>query len=394
MTGVVAETGVRLRVLRRPTAPARQLARLRSLRSSANRGLARSHRDDVRLWRNVSPWGIGLLVAAALAAPFHMSEFQISVAVYAGVAAIGGIGLNLLTGFTGQVSLGHAAFLGTGAYTAAYLGGEWELPFVVWLPGAAVAGAVVGAVVGPFALRLRGNYLAIITLGLVFIGQHVFETWSSVTGGHNGRPVTAPVEAGPVDVAELDVLGRTFTRDQGYFFVVWAAVGLVALTAKNITRSRSGRAMQAVRDRDRAAEAIGVRLARYKVLAFVLSSSLAATAGALYASYQRFVSPGEFSLNLSIQYIAIIVVGGVGVVFGPVFGAIVITALPRLIEEVSPSLPFVSTDTGGGGFITVFSLNQAVFGLLIITFLVLEPRGLAAVWLRLRLYFRAWPFSY
>lgn len=363
-------------------------------RSSANHDLARTHADDVRLWRNVSPWGIGLLLLAVLVLPFHMSDFQSSVAIYAGIAAIAGIGLNLLTGFTGQVSLGHAAFLGAGAYTAAYLGSELELPMVLWLPGAAVAGGLVGAVIGPFALRLRGNYLAIITLGLVFIAQYVFEQWTSVTGGLNGRSVTAPAEIGPVDIEALDVLGRTLTRDQGWFYLVWAIVGFVALTAKNLVRSRVGLALQAVRDRDLAAEAIGVRLARYKVLAFVLSSSLGAVAGALHASYQRFIHPSEFSLYLSITYIAIIVVGGIGIVFGSVVGALFITAIPRFIEEISPSLPFVSTSTADDGFITVFSLNQAIFGLLIITFLVLEPRGLAAMWLRVRLYFRAWPFSY
>ncbi len=363
-------------------------------RSSANRSLVRTHRDDVRLWRTVSPWGIGVLVALALVAPFHMSDFQNSIAIYAGVAAIGGLGLNLLTGFTGQVSLGHAAFLGVGAYAGAYLGEEVDLPLLLWLPGAALAGALIGAVVGPFALRLRGNYLAIITLGLVFIAQHVFSNWTSMSGGQNGRAVTAPVAIGPVDFAELEVLGRSFTRDQGFVFLVWGLVGLVALTVKNLTRSRTGLAMQAVRDRDRAAEAIGVRLARYKVLAFVLSSSLGATAGALHAAYQRYIHPDEFGLTLSITYIAIIVVGGIGIVFGPIVGAAFVTIVPRVIEEISPSLPFVATDTGGGGFMTVFSLNQAIFGLLIVLFLVLEPRGLAAMWLRLRLYFRAWPFSY
>jgi branched-chain amino acid transport system permease protein len=363
-------------------------------RSSASPTLATSHRDEVRLWRSVSPWGVALLLVIGAVLPTQMTEFQTSVAIYAGIAAIGGLGLNLLTGFTGQVSLGHAAFLGVGAYAGAYLGEELELPLLLWLPGAAVAGGLVGGVVGPFALRLRGNYLAIITLGLVFIAQYVFESWTSVTGGLNGRAVSVPVEVGPVDLAELEVLGRTFSRDEGWFYLVWAVVGFVALTTKNVVRSRAGRAMQAVRDRDLAAEAIGVRLARYKVLAFVLSSSLGATAGALYGAYQRYVNPSEFSLTLSITYIAIIVVGGIGVVFGPVLGALFVTVVPRVIEEISPHLPFVATDTGGDGVMTVFSLNQAIFGLLIITFLVLEPRGIAVMWLRLRAYFRAWPFSY
>lgn len=361
--------------------------------NTANPTMVRSYGDDLRLFPTLATKVAyaALLVVGALL-PLRMSDFQASVAVYAGVAAIGAIGLNLLTGFAGQVSLGHAAFLGAGAYTAAYVGGELDLPFVVWLPAATLVGALIGAVVGPFALRLRGNYLAIVTLGLVFVAQYVFENWRSVTGGGNGTSVSAPVEIGPIDFADLSVLGRQFTRDQGYYYLVWIIVAVVALLAKNVVRTRPGRAMQAVRDRDLAAEAIGVPLARYKVLAFVLSSALAALAGGLYGSYQRFVSPGEFTLFLSIAYIAMVVVGGVGMVFGSVLGAVFITAIPRVIEEVS-AIPAVEQllDTIG---ITVFSLNQAVFGLLIVLFLVLEPRGLAAIWLRIRLYFRTWPFSY
>ena len=179
------------------------------------------------------------------------------------------------------------------------------------------SGVSSAPLIGPFALRLRGNYLAIITLGLVFLGQHVFENWDSVTGGLNGTPVDAPPIVGPVNFANLTVFGHTFTRDQGYFYLIWILVAVVALTAKNLTRSRAGRAMQAVRDRDAAAEAIGIRLARTKVLAFVVSSSLAAMAGALFGSYQQFVSPSDFRLFVSLQYIAMIVVGGVGTTFGP-----------------------------------------------------------------------------
>jgi branched-chain amino acid transport system permease protein len=315
------------------------------------------------------------------------------VLVYAGIAAIGAIGLNLLTGFTGQVSLGHAFFIGTGSYVTAYFGGQQHWPFLVCMVVAAVVGGLIGGVVGPFALRLRGNYLAIITLGLVFLGQHLFENWDSVTNGLSGTPVTAAPIVGPVNFAHLEIFGHTFTRDAGYFYLTWILVAVVALTAKNLTRSRAGRAMQAVRDRDAAAEAIGIRLSHSKVLAFVVSSSLAAMAGALFGSYQQFVAPGDFSLFLSLQYIAMIVVGGVGTTFGPILGALFITTMPRFIEAFSDRIPGVASEPGATG-ITVFSLNQALFGLLIIGFLVLEPRGLAALWLRVKAYFRAWPFSY
>lgn len=361
--------------------------------STANAAMVRRYGDDVKLFRTTaSKVAYAALVAGVLLVPLAMTDYQASVAVFAGIAAIGAIGLNLLTGFTGQVSLGHAAFLGVGAYTAAYVGGELDWPLLLWLPAAALAGALVGAAIGPFALRLRGNYLAIVTLGLVFVAQYVFENWTSVTGGGNGRSVEAPVAIGPIDFAELTVFGKELTRDQSYFYLVWLLVLVVTLLAKNVVRSRPGRAMQAVRDRDRAAEAIGVELARYKVLAFVLSSALAAMAGGLYGSYQRFVNPESFNLFLSITYIAMIVVGGVGLIFGSVLGAIFITVIPRIIEEVSaiPAIDSFLKDQG----ITVASVNTAVFGLLIVLFLVLEPRGLAAIWLRIRMYFRAWPFSY
>lgn len=366
--------------------------------STANPTMVRRYGDDIRLFRTVhSRVAMVALFVLFVFVPMQMSDFQNTVADYAGIAAIGALGLNLLVGFTGQISLGHAFFIGTGAYTAAYLGSQHGLPFLVWLPAAALVGALIGGVIGPAALRLRGNYLAIITLGLVFLGQHVFENWTSVTGGLNGTAINAPVSIGPVDFADLQVLGRTMTRNQGYFYLIWALVALVALTSKNLVRSRAGRAMQAVRDRDLAAEVVGVRIARAKILAFVLSSSLAAMAGGLYGSYQQFVSPDEFSLFLSIQYIAIVVVGGVATTFGPVIGALFITAVPRIIEtfvqKYGGSIPGITTSGGGHG-LTVFALNQIVFGLLIILFLVVEPRGLAALWLRVKAYFRAWPFSY
>ncbi len=205
----------------------------------------------------------------------------------------------------------------------------------------------------------------------MFLGQHVFENWTSVTGGLNGTPVAVPAKVGPVDFADLRLFGHTFTRDQGYLYMIWAVVALVALTSKNLTRSRAGRAMQAVRDRDAAAEAIGIHLAHTKVLAFVVSGSLAALAGALLGTYQQYVAPDGFSLFLSLQYIAMIVVGGVGTTFGPILGALFITAVPRVIEEFSDKIPGVAA--AGGKGITVFSLNQAIFGLLIIAFLA--PRA-------------------
>ena len=356
-----------------------------------NHALTTRYSQELRLWRSrPAQAGLVALVAIYALAPLYLTDFWLSVLTYAGISAIGAIGLNLLTGYTGQVSLGHATFLGAGAYAAGYFGGDLGLPLPLWLVLAAVAGGLLGAVVGPFALRLRGNYLVIITLGLVFVGEHVFQNWDGLTGGGSGRNIEAPVSLGFVD---FDAISG-YTREQSWFWLVWAVVALCALLAKNIVRTRPGRAMQAIRDRDVAAELIGVSLARYKIGAFVISSALAGVAGGLFGAYQQFVNPTDWNLLLSIQYIAIIIVGGLGTIFGAVLGALFVGSLPRLIEEYSDSIPGVATGAGDDGFITVFALNQAIFGLLIVLFLVLEPRGLAAIWLRLNAYFKGWPFSY
>jgi len=359
-----------------------------------NLRLSTSYADDVVLFRSrLSQSGVALMVLAWLVVPLVVSEYWASVLVYAGIAAIGAIGLNLLTGFTGQASLGHAVFYGIGAYAATVFAGRWGIPFPLWLVAAAAVGGFVGGIAGPFALRLRGNYLVIVSLGLVVLGQHVFENWSSVTGGMTGTTVNARVAIGAFDVGRIALGSLRLTRSQGYLYFVWVVVAVVGLAGVNIARSRPGRAMQAIRDRDLAAEVIGVSLVHYKVGAFVVSSGYAACAGALYASYARYVSPLDFTLFLSIQFIAMIVVGGIGTIHGSILGAAFLTLLPRAIESVSARLPFVDASGTGSG-LTVQSLNQALFGLLIIAFLIFEPLGLAEIWRRLTRYFKAWPFSY
>ena len=361
-----------------------------------HRNMTRAYDDELKLFRSWSAKaGLVLMVVLWFLIPQLITDdFWLSILNYAGIAAIGAIGLNVLTGYTGQVSLGHAFFLGCGAYVAAQVGGELNLPLPLWLICAAIFGALVGALVGPFALRLRGNYLAIVTLGLVFLGEHLFRNLESVTGGNSGTSVVASATLGPLDFAAMNLFGDEYTRNQSWFWLIWGVVGVCALLSKNIVRTRPGRAIQAIRDRDVAAEIIGVELGRYKVGAFALSSGLAAMGGALLGAYQQFVSPDQFSLFLSIQYIAIIIVGGVGTVFGAVLGALFLGGLPALIDEYSDSIPGVATSAGDSGFISVFSLNQAIFGLLIVLFLVFEPRGLAAIWLRAKAYFKSWPFSY
>ncbi len=360
-----------------------------------NLNMTREYADDLKLFRTRQSKAayLGLAALAVLFPVLVTDDFWLSVLVYSGIYALGAIGLNLLSGYTGQVSLGHAFFMACGAYTALLLGTKQELPLLVWLPAAAIVGGLVGAVVGPFALRLRGNYLAVISLGLVFLGRHVFENWESLTGGPGGTSFAGSVSIGPLDFNGLELAGRTYTRNQSFFWLTWALVAVALVLAKNIVRSRPGRAMQAVRDRDVAAQVIGVSLGRYKVGAFVVSSALAAVAGALFGAYQQFIAPDSFDLFLSIQFVFMIIVGGIGTLFGSVIGALFAAAIPAVVSEYSAGIPFIEQQAGGGG-VTVFQLNRILFGVLIIFFLVIEPRGLAAVWLRVKAYFRAWPFSY
>lgn len=361
-------------------------------RQPRNPRMATSYEQEMGLLRSrPARFAAFAFLGLYLLAPYMLDDFWLSVLDYAGIAAIGALGLNLLTGYAGQVSLGHAAFVGIGAYCAGYFGTDLGLPLPVWLVMAAIIGGLFGALIGPVALRLRGLYLVIITLGLVFVAEHVFRSWDELTGAPTGRSTEAPASIGIVDFNDFQIFGESFTREQSWFWLIWALVGLGALLAKNLARTRPGRAMQAIRDRDVAAEVIGVSLTRYKVGAFVVSSAFAGVAGALFAVYQQFVGPTEWTLFLSIQYLAIIIVGGLGSVMGAIVGALFIGSMPRIVEEFSDSIPLVS-ETGDG--LSVFALNQILFGLLIVFFLLLEPRGLTALWLRVKAYFKGWPFSY
>lgn len=363
--------------------------------SLRNLNMTLEYADDLKLLRSrQSRLGIAALIALVVLFPVMVTEdFWLTVLIYAGIYAIAAIGLNLLTGYTGQVSLGHAFFIGCGSYCTVFLGGDLELPLPVWLLGAAVVGGIIGGVIGPFALRLRGNYLAVISLGLVFLGQHVFDNWESLTDGPGGTAVPGALALGPFDFGDLSLGGRSYTREQGFFWLVWGLVAVVLVVAKNIVRSRPGRAMQAVRDRDVAAEVIGVSLGHYKVAAFALSSALAALAGALFGVYQQFVEPSSFGLVLSIQFVTMVIVGGLGTLYGSVLGAVFVGGLPQLVGRYSNTIPFIE-QSGGGSGLSVYQVNQILFGVLLIFFLIVEPRGLAAVWLRIKAYFKAWPFSY
>jgi len=351
------------------------------------------------------------------------------------IFAIGGLGMNILIGLAGQVSLGHAFFMGLGAYTAAILGGPegavhmgLGLPMWIWLPAAGIVAAVVGVAVGPTAVRVRGLYLAFVTLGLVFIGDYVFRNLISITGGAEvGRtfpPLNIRLWKEETPLIALSTDGQIFGIDltseaKTYFFLLVLALAFT-LTAKNLQRTRVGRAFQSIRDRDVAAEIMGVAEVGYKLRAFGISSFYAGVAGALLASFVGSVIPARWDLFLSVQFLAIVLIGGAGTVAGTLLGAVFVTLLPRLVQDFTLWLQdlletgdgvfasfldfFIATDStdfglintlpGVGPGVSVFQLNQIIYGLLIIGFLIFEPLGLFGIWIRVRNYWKGWPFTY
>ncbi|MGI9647980.1 MAG: branched-chain amino acid ABC transporter permease [Acidimicrobiia bacterium] len=319
----------------------------------------------------------------------------------AAIASVGAIGLNLVTGWAGQVSLGHAFFLGLGAFTAAVLNGDpdgrligFGLEMWIWLPAAGLVAAAAGLIAAPIAFRLRGLYLAFVTLGLVFIGDHFFREWRSLTGGQGvGRPAADPEIFGFDLGSDGEVFGIFLEAEQKFYFFGLLVLLVMAFLAKNLVRSRIGRAFAAIRDRDIAAEIIGVSLSRYKMIAFAISSFYAGIAGALIWMFIGFVEPTSFNILLSIEYVAMVLIGGVATISGSIMGAVFITFLSRIVDNLSGFLPFIS-DAPAGGFLTKFQVEEMLFGALIIGFLILEPLGLYGLWIRVRNYFKAWPFSY
>jgi branched-chain amino acid transport system permease protein len=358
-----------------------------------------SYKQDMALL-NTTPKKvfIGVLLVIALVLPFSVEDDVLQLLATACVYGIGAIGLNIVTGYAGQVSLGHAFFVAIGAYTAAVLSGDpdgrvlglgvTEVP--VWLLAAGLLSAVAGALVAPLAVRLRGLYLAIVTLGLVFIGQFVFREWTDLAGPPDiGRPAPVATLFG----VRIDQDSASLTRVQQLYLLMLVLLVIFALLARNLARSRTGRAFAAIRDRDIAAAVIGVNLTRYKVIAFAVSSFYAGVAGALLYVIPQTFTAGNFNLLMSVQFIAMILIGGVATISGSIMGALFITLLPRITSELPAVLPFI-TDSATGGGITVVQVEAILYGLLIIGFLLFEPRGLFGIWIRVRNYWKAWPFSY
>ncbi|MPZ86457.1 MAG: branched-chain amino acid ABC transporter permease [Nitriliruptorales bacterium] len=343
--------------------------------------------------------GVGGILLLGVVMPFMVTDDILVILASACALSIGAIGLNLVTGYAGQVSLGHAFFAGLGAYTAAVLSGDpahrtlgyGVSDMVFWLPAAGIVAGLAGLLVAPIAARLRGLYLAIVTLGLVFLGEHVFREATRITGGVGvGRPGPTPQLFG----FNFRTSSEFLTGAQQTYLILLALLAILALLGRNIARGDVGRAFAAVRDRDIAAEIIGVNLMRTKLRAFTISSFYAGVAGALIYTVTPFVEPSSFNLLLSVLFVAMILIGGVATISGSIMGAFFIAILPRFTQELPRVVPFISAQPTGGGILTASQVESILYGLLIIAFLVFEPRGLFGLWLRARNYWKGWPFSY
>jgi len=359
--------------------------------------------SDQAIWNTPAKrWSTAAILLVALALPWFLDRDLMGLAALVVVYAISGIGLNIISGYAGQISLGHALFMGIGAYTAALLGGSptnlvrgFELDLLIWLPMAGIVPALVGWLIAPIAARVRGLYLAILTLGLLFVGEHILKEMKWLTGGSGlGRKPAEPTVLGFEIWSRRTVFGTELSAVGSFYLFALVVLIVLAVLARNIARTRQGRAFSAVRDRDIAAEVMGVPLLRTKRLAFTLSSFYAGIGGALLTIIFGFTTPERWNLLLSIDFLAVVLIGGAATITGPIIGAAFVVLMPRFIETFAGSLPFISTTVGGSGILNVFQLQRLLFGAMIVLFLVLEPRGLFGVWIRIRNYFKAWPFSY
>ena len=342
-----------------------------------------SYASELRLRHTTAErFRLVLMLVAVLALPWMLNTYWLGIVNTIGIAVIGAVGLNILVGFTGQISLGQGGFLAVGAFTSALLVQRAGLPVPLALLAAVVVTAAVGAFFGLPALRLKGLYLAIATIASQEIIVFVIRRWGWLTGGQ-----------GFLDVDRLTLFGWRVPRTSFEFVWYWIIAGfavLAVVSARNLFRTPLGRSFMAVRDQDIAASAIGVGLTRTKLLAFAVSSGYVGLAGALTAHYTETVTWERFTIDVSIQYLAIIIVGGLGSVAGAVYGAAFIMLLPPLLSELAGGVrawaPFVSDQLP--------AVQAATFGLVIVLFLLFEPRGLNRIWHRAKDYIRFWPFRY
>ena len=355
------------------------------------------YEDDIRLFPHSGYFvSYGILIALLLIAPYMLSSYLMSQLVFVCIYATVGVALLILTGFTGQASLGHAAFLAIGAYTAAYLQ-KYNVPFPVYFLAAGGLTGIIGAMVGFPALRLTGIYLVIATISFALIVEEILARWESVTNGNEGMRVKT-----------LSLFGVTVPRDSPtFYFLCLSVLVLTIVGTLNLLRSPTGRAFVAIRDSETAARSMGINVALYKVKSFAISAAITGFAGVLFAHKLSFISPEMFTLQLSIEFIIVILIGGTFSLHGAVLGAIFIVMIDPFLTYLKDDMPGmiagVAATFGAGpatagnikstvaAFASLNGLKGAIYGIIIVLFVLFEPLGLYGRWLKIKLFFQLFP---
>lgn len=332
----------------------------------------KNYEDDIRILKHGGyVFWYAILLLAVFLAPIFLDNFYLGELAMVYIWAIAGIGLMLLVGYTGQVSLGHSAFLALGAYANAWMISK-GVPFLVSFPIAGLITAGAGIVIAIPAARMTGVYLAIATLAFSIIIEQIIVRWESVTNGFKGMVVDAP-----------DLFGYQLWATWEFYFLCLVVLILVILGALNLLRSPTGRAMVAIRDSEVSAQSMGVNLSKYKTIAFGLSAGVTGLAGALMGHKFNYLSPDAFNFIISIQLLLMVVVGGLGSIHGAIFGAIFIGTLPQVLAIARDYLPPAIGQTPG--------LEPGIFGLILVLFILFEPLGLYGRWLKIKHYFSVFP---
>jgi len=346
-----------------------------------------NYRQDERIFRTrfKRVWFVALLVLAALTligSTFGIgaNEYHYFILNLILVNLIAAIGLNLLTGFTGLLSLGHAAFMGVGAYTSALLVTKVGCPFVLSILFAGLVAAMFGIIVGIPSLRIKGFYLMVATLAFQFVIEYLIIHWESLTKGIRGLELPTP-----------SFLGISLETNQAFFTFLFVIAIVMMWGAKNLIRSKIGRAFIAVRDNDVSAEIIGIPIFRYKLLSFAISAFYAGVAGSLYAALLRTAIPEDYIFLNSVLLLAMVLIGGLGFLIGTVFGVIFITLIPVLLDLL---VSYIAQVYDPNVTILFGPMKELIYGGLIILFIIVEPDGLVGIWIRIRDYFRIWPLPY
>lgn len=339
-----------------------------------------TYEQDMAVFRTRLQWLLlAVGIALGLCVPLVTGTYMLTIVITAMTIIIAALGIQLLTGYCGQISVGHSAFVAVGAYASALLVSQAGLSFWIAVPLAGIVAGLIGLMVGLTSIRLQGFYLIISTLAAQFIIMYVIIHWTSVTGGSFGMAAPAP-KLGAIE----------FVAPSSYYYIVFAALLMATYVAKNIARTNVGRAFIAIRDNDLAAEVMGINLTAYKLLAFFIGCAFAGVGGALAAHGRGVITPDSYTLIQSFWYLGYIIIGGLGTITGVFFGVIFVSILNNGLSAVLASL---STVFPGAGSLLA-PLMLFIFGLVIVLFLTFEPRGLAHRWAIFKAYYRLWPFSH